>query len=405
MIVLLAAVVGIAGGVAVAARHNGPQPEPMPDPTALVDPRQAAQDLFIRQAAGLLRGDRQTWLSVLAPGDEDLRAEYSALFDTLRGLEVGRWDQTVERGGYGRSGEGEITVATIYCFGGESCAAQGSSPKLSLSYELSVMAGELRLATIPKAASADNRSAVPWLSAGLRTKVGRRTVVAASAELTGTLNRATIDAEAAAAVADRYGRPAPAARYVIFLATAKQFHTWYGGTKDLGRDPVAYAKPLTPDTYEVVVNVTDPSLPLRVVIQHELGHVVTLTGLDRTRLADIFYRDEWAVEGVAEYIAWSGRSPASFYRLDAARNYFMRHQLTTVVKAPFGDDSAANNAAYALGYLFVRCIADRFGDDKMLAFVTGVIFTGLPDRAVIPLGMSFTRLDRTCIADAKRIMF
>jgi hypothetical protein len=48
---------------------------------------------------------------------------------------------------------------------------------------------------------------------------------------------------------------------------------------------------------------------LRITLQHEFGHVITLTGTPEFR-----DRNKWLSEGIAEYIGWSPRHATDSYR-------------------------------------------------------------------------------------------
>ncbi|MET0415178.1 MAG: hypothetical protein ABW022_04045, partial [Actinoplanes sp.] len=99
---------------------------------------------------------------------------------------------------------------------------------------------------------------------------------------------------------------------------------------------------------------------LREVIQHEMGHVVTVSGVEPP--------DHWLVEGIAEYIGMQPRSAPETYSRLVLQN--MRPPFAMVPKA-LGAAASDEKAAefYALSHYAVECMARKYGETAMLAFV------------------------------------
>jgi hypothetical protein len=206
----------------------------------------------------------------------------------------------------------------------------------------------------------------PWEVSELRAAVGSRVVVAATPRYASRLQATLATAERAAAKADRYARwrPKPA-RYVVYLAGADEWSSWFGG-----RQPVwaaGYTLPLTPDYSEIVLNATRvDSTEVAATLTHEFAHVTTLAGVQRN------YTDSWLlVEGLAVYATHGDRPESASPWLPGTRRYVTGgHWPGTAALVAPAESATVSDATglYGVAYLAVRRLADRFGEAKMLEF-------------------------------------
>ncbi|WP_331726266.1 hypothetical protein [Streptomyces sp. NBC_00470] len=106
------------------------------------------------------------------------------------------------------------------------------------------------------------------------------------------------------------------------------------------------------------------------ISHHELAHTMVepLTGPDGQAQL-------WAVEGFADYMAMRDDPAAASRDVKALKAYYASSAADPFDgKLPLSDDfhstiDAENSAHYTLGWLAIQFIADKYGEDKALAFV------------------------------------
>lgn len=228
---------------------------------------------------------------------------------------------------------------------------------------------------------------------------GRRVVVAAPRGLAAELPKAVAAGDAAAAAADPFSRyHPPPDRYVIFLAGSAEYHSWFHNFQFSSgyTIPGRHSSP-------IVVNLglgwqsTTPS-----VIRHEMGHVVTMRNAKDTKTL-------WLIEGIAQYIEFHGKTAAQSGMLRYAKDYVRAggwdgHLAVDFDKPTVTDASLRQTGSYALSYLAVRCLAQRYGDDKLFAFFDGVVRSGRTDLtgvATEALGEPWDAVDKRCATDIR----
>jgi hypothetical protein len=214
----------------------------------------------------------------------------------------------------------------------------------------------------------------PWEVSELRAVVGSRVVVAATPRYASRLQPTLAAAEKAAAQADRYARwRPPPSRYVVYLAGADEWSSWYGGEQPVWA--AGYTLPITPDYSEIVLNATRvDSTEVASTLTHEFTHVTTLAGVQRN------YTDSWLlVEGMAEYATYAGRPESAYPWLSGTRRYVSSGLWpgTAALTAP-AESATVSDATglYGVAYLAVRRLADRFGRERLLAFFAAVARDG-----------------------------
>jgi hypothetical protein len=124
------------------------------------------------------------------------------------------------------------------------------------------------------------------------------------------------------------------------------------------------------------------------------GHVVTLLGRGDPSLVESLL-----VEGIADYIGEDGRPIRSYPRLDVLRYYVRSGRWNGDLDAAeelFDGDLTEKNVGYALGYLTLRCIADRYGTTKMFDFAGDALFYTASYYAKQDLGEAWVDVKRAC---------
>jgi hypothetical protein len=177
-------------------------------------------------------------------------------------------------------------------------------------------------------------------------------------------------AERSAKINDRFAgyvrNPQP--RYRVLLADDKTWKSWYGGIE--GNWTVAYAVPLNTAGTDVVLRMSKledaPDL-LATTIQHELGHVVTLSGIG---VRD-FEEDQWLTEGIAEYIGWAPRHATASWRRTGVRNAFRGKRPRTIASKALtaAASDKVSDRFYGLGHFAADCMAQQYGEQQLFDFV------------------------------------
>lgn len=133
------------------------------------------------------------------------------------------------------------------------------------------------------------------------------------------------------------------------------------------------------------------------LLRHELGHISTLLGQEtRVRHTPNF----WLIEGLAEYIA-NQQEPFSAYGNRYWAAQFIRNQWNGALRvtAPTTKSSSRDAAGrYGTAFLAVTCLAQTYGQNKLLNFFQATAVQGEPltDTAARELGVPWTTANRTC---------
>jgi len=332
--------------------------------------------VLTQQSAALLNGDLPGYLAATDPANAALRAGMTTRFNSLRAMRVVNWDQTIAgRVTASAGGAWDAPVQLHYCFVVATC-----TPVTIVVDTRWQIAGKQIQLTLFGSSTADQVGPRPWEVSDLQAVVGNRVVVAGMKKWANRLAGILAAAERAAAVTDRYAKWGdPPTRYIVYVAGPDEWAQWYG-VQQAGW-VAAYAMPLT-DTYtEIVLNATKVAVSdAREVLQHEFTHVVTLSGVHKT-----YPESWWLIEGIAEYVQNVG-APISMYRaLGDGRKYVHGGTWNGAVALGEPDANASTsdaNGRYAVAYLAVRRLAERFGEPKMLDFFNAVARNGqAPDQA------------------------
>jgi hypothetical protein len=407
----LAVLVGVVGVLRFVDRDGGAptvrRAVPLAGASVAATPYDLAVAALTGQSAALLRGDEGGWLAAVDPAKAGLRDRYRLMFRSLRGLGVSRFEY---QPGAGQKVSGDAAgvsfrVDVAYCFGAEMCPGGPVTdwekpPQISQKLTFRLAAGRYVISSLGVSAEPDDRQPTPWENGQLVFAQGRRVVLAADPAQRKDLARVLPVAEAAAAVDDRYADLINAIKpkYRIYLAGEHQWKTWYGGDDDAWA--IGLALPLNRQGIDVMLRMKymdDPQV-LRVTLQHELGHVITLSGAYRADAAE----DTWLSEGIAEYIGWQPRHAAQSRRLSSVRWALTgSHPPTSMIPARPGPDASdrAGDAFYGLSHFAADCMAHRYGEKKLFAFVHLVLSedNSYDQAAHDAYGVGFAAVDAACV--------
>jgi len=376
-------------------RPGGPLPTPYDEAIATLR----------AQSAALLRGDESAFL---AAADSGLQARYRDMFHNLRALGVTRFDYFPD-GGQRVADDPDglsVRVDIRYCFGAHMCPAQpqdiwGSPPRIAQTLTFRRVAGRYVIAEVVTGPRPDARQPTPWENGRLAVAQGRRVTVLASPTQARHLAEVLSVAEAAAQVDDRFAAVygTPQVHYRVYLAGDSQWKSWYRGEKD--RWAIGVTVPLNRYGLDVMLRVSqvgDPQI-LRLTLQHEFGHVVTLDG-SAVRAASA--ADAWVVEGIAEYVGWWPRRAGQSFRAPSVRAAVAAGAPRTIVlELPAANASqGAGDAFYGLSHFAMECMSRRYGEPKLFAFVKAVLTDGASDdvAARSAYGVPFASVDTACVS-------
>ncbi|WP_238013412.1 hypothetical protein KZZ52_23795 [Dactylosporangium sp. AC04546] len=356
--VLLAQFVAVVPGDRAYAAAGIPATGPMLPPGE--NPLYAIQEVLEKQSAALLRGDRAGYLRAIPATQGELRAQATARFTTLTALRVRKWTMTTI-GIPGRVDDiWKLSVDISYCFDRDDCAPLDARVET----RWAVPDGRLQLV-------AYEGSDRPWDDGtALVVKDGARVTVASADADPAILDRVLRAAEAAAVTNDRFATTLGGApqRYHVYVAGDEEWLEWYGGASE---NAAAFTIPLAPGVSDVVVDhgtVTSDGWATT-LLTHEFAHVVSLGGENPP------YSAWWLTEGIAEYIANTDGSVLED-DLRSVRRYLAASKwdgTVTLGPPPSGTSLADANARYGIAFLTVQYLADRFGEERMLAFFTQVV--------------------------------
>ncbi|MEU8235363.1 hypothetical protein AB0C12_37730 [Actinoplanes sp. NPDC048967] len=339
-----------------------------------------------RQGAALLRGDRSGWLSGVDPA---LSGDLTRLYANLRGLRVSGWLPRTRNVRTGPRWTADIRIRV--CFSAPAC------PRTPETY---VPAGDVISARTEWLVTGDRAvltafdqsgpdGSVPWKRGTLSFAPGRRVVVAAAKGLTGTKPEAWLAAaERAAQVADRYALARPGT-YVAFLADERHWRESLGED----REAAAFVDRTSEQTAFAIIDATalDADPADERLLRHEFGHIATLLGtLDNP--------DEWAIEGLAEYIAYAGAPVQSYELVADARRHVEESGWNGRLDLQWSAEPTERFGYYAMGFLAMRCLAETYGEPRMLTFFTEVARRGEApaEAAEGALGMPWEQVQNAC---------
>ena len=389
-------------GTAAIAATSAPA---APSSAAPATPYDKAVAALSEQSAALLRGDEAGWLAAVGPA---LRNRYRGMFRSLRGLGVTRFEY---QPGLGKPVGGDASAVGFradvsYCLGAQMCPDTPGSdwqkpPHISQQLTLKAVGGRYVISGLAAAAEPDERQPAPWENGELVFAQGKRVTLAAPKAQAKSLSRVLQVAEQAAAVDDRYAALIGTTpnRYRIYLAGEKEWKSWYGG--DDNAWAIGLSVPLNMHGIDVLLRMKEMADPLvlRITLQHELGHVVTLTGAYRADAAE----DTWLSEGIAEYIGWQPKSASGSLRRSSVQWALHRSKPPTSMVPPLPGRNAsdrAGDAFYGLSHFAADCMAKKYGEKKLLDFVRLVLAQDneYDQASQDAYGVPFKTVDKYCVS-------
>jgi hypothetical protein len=401
---VIVGVIGLGGGQKPrTAAAAAPSAAPVPVSATPSTPYDKATAALQAQSAALVKGDRAGFLAAVAA---PLQKRYGDMFQALRALGVTAFDYQLGIGQKVSGDPGAVRArADInYCFGVAMCPAGASGwaepPHIEQILTLKPVGDRYVITTVARSPEPGLHQPLPWESGQLVIAQGRRVTLMAPAGQAKNLARVLKVADQAAIVDDKFAtlNHTPQSRYRIFLAEEKQWRSWYGGVGD--EWAIGVSVPLNMYGTDVVLrmrDMTDP-LTLRVTLQHELGHVVTLDGAFRYDAAE----DTWLSEGIAEYIGWWPKPARESFRVDSVRLALDgKHKPASMVPAEPGANASlrAGDAFYGLSHFAVDCMAHKYGQKELFDFVRLVLTedNSYDQAAQDAYGASFTAVDNFCV--------
>ncbi|WP_433494376.1 hypothetical protein ACQP26_27715 [Micromonospora sp. CA-248089] len=354
--------------------------------------------LLDRQAAALVGADRTGFLAIAEP---TARPVLSRRYAALRSLRVTTWRSTadgVPAAVDGKPGEWRLAVTVGYCFVVRDCAP--STVELGTRWRL---VGEEPRLTAVEPSSTDPAGVRPWQVNDLAVAVGKRVVVATTPAQRRKLPGLLAQAETAAQAADRYaigGRPPD--RYLVYYAGKGEWQRWYGGGRP--KWTAGYAVGVGGGRHDVVLNaqILTPT-GIDDLLRHELTHAASLPDRGYADRADW-----WLVEGLAEYAGADGQPVHRYDGLAEVRDLLRggwSGRLDAVAPADDASDDRVGGA-YGVGYLAVRHLVDRYGEQRTLDFYRAVVHERRsPEQAADEVfGDPWSMLHDDCVAYVRAVV-
>lgn len=373
-------------------------------PVVPLTPSEQVHATLATQVRALVDGDEAGWLASV---DGRLRSRYQTMFRNLRALEITAADAGIAGKLTAKGDTMTGQVGLSYCFGDIECPAyrqdpETGPPKIINTITWTSRNGSWMITKAVAAGGANRLQPAPWENTKLTVAVGKRVVVAAPASQSASVERVLRLAENAAVYADRYAVKLnnPQNRYRIYLADNKAYQTWYSGSAPWS---VGYRISLNGIDSDIVVKANrvlqEDDQYVTVVLQHEMGHAVTLD--DST--SNGYARDsQWLVEGVAEYIGAQPRKVQNTSSRTELRYVQSRGLAVKTIAAPAVSDDSGDLAVtrlYATGHFAVGCMAEKYGETKTLDFVALVLREGMERDAAaqVAFRQPFKAIDKACM--------
>ncbi|BCY13068.1 hypothetical protein L3i22_081560 [Actinoplanes sp. L3-i22] len=378
-------------------------------------PADAVMAMLQGQAAALIGGDEAGWLAPVDPAQTDTVAYFRKRFKVLRALHVSQF--AYARGNKPFVGAADTqfsdTIYSGFCFSLPSCpdilpedGIDLGAPRIKETFSFQQVAGKFLITSVFADRAEKSREPMPWQAGDLVVADGNRVTVAAAPAVAGRAKEALEVAEKAAVFADRFAGEFrnPQQRYRVYLADDKQWKRWFNSSMSRENGVIGLTVAINDVQSEIMIKMSGnrTRAELADTIQHEMGHVVSLGNRNDTGKKLVFdVHEEWLTEGVAEYIGHYPRHAAQSPRKAAVR------QLVGSSAAPRGievpsldwDDPKKINAYYGYGHFAVDCLATKYGEQKMVAFVSAMARDGKSDdeASASAFGTPFAEVDKACL--------
>jgi hypothetical protein len=388
----------------------GAAPAAAATPTIPPTPYEQAVKALTDQAAALTRHDYAAWIGAVDPHQPAVRKQFEQLYATFQSLHVTHfeWDNSV---GGSTKNPVQVNADMVFCLSTKSCpvyisGSDDGPSHIPMKLTLKEVAGHWLITKAAKGAYKSQLQPYPWEAGDMVFAQGSRVTVGAPKSLAGQMKTVLTIADKAAKTDDRFANLVgnPQLRYRVFLATDKAWKTWYGGND--ADYAVAYTIPTGSVSSDVVLHM--PKLEgdraeLKVVLQHEMGHVATLSNLTSGDDADL-----WLMEGVADYIGWLPQHTRQDWNFPAVQDALHgSHPPKSIVESSLKNDASDRAVArfYGLGHFAVECLASKYGEAKAMDFVRlklRVEDNDLDDASQQAFGLPFKTVDKACVTWMKQ---
>ncbi len=352
------------------------------------------RETLVRQRDALLAGDESSYLRAADPTMS--KAVHDSIvreFHSLRAMQVA--DVRDEVGAPIKEGTDtwNINLRTTVCFVVKGCA---DGPALAETI------WRVQEATATLVSWVPDHENQPWQVSELVASAGQRTVVATTKAYAAKLPMLVQEAEKAAKVADRFARDGKVpSRYVIYYAATAEWKQWFGANPPEWSGGIAID--VGKDRYDLMLNADQLyRTAIDDLLRHEMTHAATLPGEHSGR------SQWWLVEGIAEYALMDGLPASSHQGAASARSLIDAGKITNVEVSGPEFDSADEEVMgrYAVAFLGVRCLAERFGEAKLVDFFHRVV----QDQATLAMastqvyGVDWTSLRGDCFGYVKQTL-
>jgi hypothetical protein len=371
-------------------------------------PYELATKALADQAAALTRHDHAGWMAAVDPHQPALRKHFEQLYSTFQALHVTHFEYDNAIGGSAKDPV-QLNTDMIFCLSTKTCPPYTGSDNgpshIPQKLTLKEARGRWLITKAAKGAYKSELQPYPWEAGDMVFAQGSRVTVGAPKSLAGQMKTVLTIADKAARTDDRFASLIgnPQMRYRVFLATDKAWKTWYGGND--ADYAVAYTIPTGSVSSDVVLHM--PKLEgdraeLKVVLQHEMGHVATLSNLTSTDDVDL-----WLMEGVADYIGWLPQHTRQDWNFPDVRDALHGSKPPkSMVERPLKDDASDRTVArfYGLGHFAVECLATQYGEVKTMNFVRLKLRAqeDIDDASRTAFGAPFKTVDKGCVTWMKQ---
>jgi hypothetical protein len=347
-------------------------------------------------------------MAAVDPKQPALRKHFEQLYSSFQALHVTQFEYQNSTGGRSE-GPVDLNSEMIFCLSQKTCPpySQSDSGPSHVPQKLTLrqLNGRWVISRAAKGAYKSELQPYPWEAGDMVFAQGSRVTVGAPKSLSGQMKTVLAIADKAARTDDRFAVLVgnPQLRYRVFLATDKAWKTWYGGND--ASYAVAYTIPTGSAGSDVVLHM--PKLAgdreeLKVVLQHEMGHVATLSNLTSADNADL-----WLMEGVADYIGWLPQHTRQDWNYPDVRDALHgSHPPKSIVETALKNDASDRAVArfYGLGHFAVECLATKYGEAKAMNFVRLKLREDddLDEAAQTAFGVPFKTVDKGCVTWMKQ---
>jgi hypothetical protein len=414
---VVAALLLLVGVVVVATNDTGTPPAAatgpaggnltLPSAQSFTPPQQAGDEIRAMlqiQADALIRGDETTWLAAAGPS---VRAFFQKRYALLRQLGISQF--AYEFSNYPVEGPDSVTADVLsgYCFSLPSCPkvvgfanSPVGAPTIRESFTFRKNNGRWVIDKVYAAGGDPTLEPAPWQDGNLVVAQGKRVIVATTPNNAGRLAEAVRAGDQAATTVDKFAAQFdnPQGKYRIYLADEKHWKIWFS----LGEEVAGYELPLRGVQSEIVVRLkyASPYKEFQNTIQHEMGHVASVGSISPDGRPPLNNKPQWLTEGLAEYIAYYPKGPQSSARLSRVRELVHSSASPRSMTAgTLGGTLKEDNQFYGYVHYSVYCMAQQYGEAKMIQFADLMLRKGRPEDEASQqaFGKPFDDVDSGCV--------